>query len=323
MLFKTIVGGFNGAFWWYGSLSEDRENFKQIYQNYLVALKYCSQSFRTWWKKFDAKYVYHDAVAAEPCGPYGPVAHPLFKLWGPGPPSFVFVLLITTDHWLFPGLAHPLQNRSAAAAMMVTGDGSVSRLWPQQSLFRGIWWYIFFITFHYQGRRNEWNGWCRRAHCWWNPQAKALHLLPENIRPSTYSERVSNLLADSCIVRSPVFGRNQNLAPQSIMAKPIEVYYLDKWFVITPYVAGLYPAFMLIVDQNSIKGSLKVIDCIVLSAECWYPNGNSAQRWLVIWLLEYVRVYSYISHSTGWPRKYGTAYFPQYVECNNWYQCMR
>ena len=28
----------NGAFWWYGPLSEDREIFKQIYQNYLVAL---------------------------------------------------------------------------------------------------------------------------------------------------------------------------------------------------------------------------------------------------------------------------------------------
>ena len=25
MLFKTIAGGFNGALWWYGPLSEDRE----------------------------------------------------------------------------------------------------------------------------------------------------------------------------------------------------------------------------------------------------------------------------------------------------------
>ena len=38
MSFKTIAGGFNGALWWYGPLSEDREKFKQIYQNYLVAL---------------------------------------------------------------------------------------------------------------------------------------------------------------------------------------------------------------------------------------------------------------------------------------------
>ena len=38
MSFKTIAGGFNGAFWWYGPLSEDREKYEQIYQNYLVAL---------------------------------------------------------------------------------------------------------------------------------------------------------------------------------------------------------------------------------------------------------------------------------------------
>ena len=39
MSFKTIAGGFHGAFWWYGPLSEDQENFEQIYQNYLVTLK--------------------------------------------------------------------------------------------------------------------------------------------------------------------------------------------------------------------------------------------------------------------------------------------
>ena len=41
MSFKTIAGGFNfnGAFWWYGPLSEDQEIFNKIYQNYLVALK--------------------------------------------------------------------------------------------------------------------------------------------------------------------------------------------------------------------------------------------------------------------------------------------
>ena len=38
MSFKTIAGGFNGDFWWYGPLSEDQEKFWQIYQNYLVAL---------------------------------------------------------------------------------------------------------------------------------------------------------------------------------------------------------------------------------------------------------------------------------------------
>ena len=42
MSFKTIAGGFNRAFWWYGPLSEDREKFLKIYQNYIVALKFAS-----------------------------------------------------------------------------------------------------------------------------------------------------------------------------------------------------------------------------------------------------------------------------------------
>ena len=53
------------------------------------------------------------SVAAEPCGPSGPVAHiycvglahSLLALL-----SFDFVLLITTDHRLFPRLAHPLSK---------------------------------------------------------------------------------------------------------------------------------------------------------------------------------------------------------------------
>ena len=46
-----------------------------------------------------------------------------------------------------------------------------------------------------------------------------------------------------CTVRALVFSRNQNLAPQSITKKPMEVYWLDQWYVITPYVAGLlHPA---------------------------------------------------------------------------------
>ena len=38
MSFKTIAGGFNVAFWWYGPLSEDREKEKKIYQNYILWL---------------------------------------------------------------------------------------------------------------------------------------------------------------------------------------------------------------------------------------------------------------------------------------------
>ena len=47
MSFKTIAGGFNGAFWWYGPLSEDQEKFKEIYQNYLVVLKWICEFYQT------------------------------------------------------------------------------------------------------------------------------------------------------------------------------------------------------------------------------------------------------------------------------------
>ena len=39
-----IAGGFDGAFCWYGLHSKDREILKQIYQNYLVALIYPTES---------------------------------------------------------------------------------------------------------------------------------------------------------------------------------------------------------------------------------------------------------------------------------------
>ena len=42
-----------------------------------------------------------ESVAAEPCGPCGPVAHTLFPLCGHGPPTFgitfFFFLLVTTE----------------------------------------------------------------------------------------------------------------------------------------------------------------------------------------------------------------------------------
>ena len=49
MSLKTISRGFNGAFWWYGPLSEDWENFKQIYQYYLVALIFHTECFKQAW----------------------------------------------------------------------------------------------------------------------------------------------------------------------------------------------------------------------------------------------------------------------------------
>ena len=74
---------------------------------------------------------------------------------------------------------------------------------------------------------------------------------------------------DGSTVRAPVFGRHHFPAPQSIMEK---VYYQVKLFVITPYVAGLlHPA---IVDHHSVKGGLKVIVCIVVSAEYWCSNST-------------------------------------------------
>ena len=43
---------------------------------------------------------------------------------------------------------------------------------------------------------------------------------------------------------APVLGRNQTSVPQVIMENLIEVYYLDEWFVITSYVAGLLHSAM-------------------------------------------------------------------------------
>ena len=49
MSLKTIAGGFNCDFWWYGPLSEDQDKIQQIYQNYLVALMMCFIKFRNTW----------------------------------------------------------------------------------------------------------------------------------------------------------------------------------------------------------------------------------------------------------------------------------
>ena len=43
--------------------------------------------------------------------------------------------------------------------------------------------------------------------------------------------------AQRCRILVPL--RYQKSAPQSITEKPME-YYLDEWFVMTPYVAGLF-----------------------------------------------------------------------------------
>ena len=61
--------------------------------------------------------------------------------------------------------------------------------------------------------------------------------------------------------------RNQNSPPQGITEKPMEVYYLDEWFVITPYIAGFY-------NQQYID-SWSQFYCTVPSAEYWCPNGRN------------------------------------------------
>ena len=41
MSFKTIASGFNGAFWWYGPLSEDQEFFKTNLPKLSCGFKFC------------------------------------------------------------------------------------------------------------------------------------------------------------------------------------------------------------------------------------------------------------------------------------------
>ena len=52
---------------------------------------------------------------------------------------------------------------------------------------------------------------------------------------------------------------------------------LSGWMICSLHhisLATSHPA-LLIVDDNSVKGGLKVIDCIVLSAKYWCRNGNN------------------------------------------------
>ena len=61
----------------------------------------------------------------------------------------------------------------------------------------------------------------------------------------------------------------------------MDIYYLEEWFVKTPYMLLTYMYYILqfdlIVDSKSDKGWFKVIDCIVPSSEYWCPNT----KWLI------------------------------------------
>ena len=65
-----------------------------------------------------------------------------------------------------------------------------------------------------------------------------------------------------------------------ITEKPME-YHLDEWYVMTLYVAGGWPIISSNIfkfDHNySVKGGLKVFDCIVQSAEYWHPYGTKKE----------------------------------------------
>ena len=72
-------------------------------------------------------------------------------------------------------------------------------------------------------------------------------------------------------------GTNIRQAPvfQSITEKPMEVYYLDEWIIITLYVAGFpHPAIFKYFHHSSDKSGLKVTDCTVQSAEYWCFYGT-------------------------------------------------
>ena len=65
-------------------------------------------------------------------------------------------------------------------------------------------------------------------------------------------------------------------APQSITEKPMDVYYLDEWIIITLHVAGFlkHPAICWYFHHNSDKSGLKVADCTIQSAEYWWFYGT-------------------------------------------------
>ena len=56
--------------------------------------------------KLRKKHYGEGAVAAEPCGPYGPVAHTLFFYYVSGPPTFSTVWAWPTHFWHYLFLSH-------------------------------------------------------------------------------------------------------------------------------------------------------------------------------------------------------------------------
>ena len=109
----------------------------------------------------------------------------------------------------------------------------------------------------------------------------SIHLLP--LLHFLIEFQTSSFPDNHCTVRAPVFSRIQNSALQSIMETPMKMY--QSGWMICKYIVCCWPitsSNISIVDQNSVKGGLKSIDCIDLSAEYWCPNGT--QKFQKTWL---------------------------------------
>ena len=72
----------------------------------------------------------------------------------------------------------------------------------------------------------------------------------------TYLWSIGLQLWRPCTIRAPVFGRNHNLAPQSITEQPMEVDYLDEWFVIIQCMLQTYYSESTVQLQVQVQGHI-------------------------------------------------------------------
>ena len=89
--------------------------------------------------------------------------------------------------------------------------------------------------------------------------------------PHVHCRRMTNV----CTVRAPVFGRYQNIGTSNHYGK---AHGISSGWMICNHTICCWPitsSNIFIFDHNySVKGGLKVIDCIVQSAEYWSPYGT-------------------------------------------------
>ena len=82
-------------------------------------------------------------------------------------------------------------------------------------------------------------------------------------------------------VRAPVFDRPQFSAHQSTTEKPMEVYYLDEWIIITLHVAGfLHPAIFQVFhhsSDNQNTGAFTVpVHALSCCCCCFFGGGKNS-----------------------------------------------